>query len=174
LRRLVYSSSNFRAALVSPLLAIRAKTKHGRGVSEDLFIADGLFIPAAELRWVAVRSSGPGGQNVNKVSTKVELRFDLEGSTVLPEPVRTRLRALARTRCDAEGWILITSQRSRSQETNLQDARQKLAAFIRRALTPPIERRPTTPTRGAKERRLRAKKELADKKAGRRKVVPSE
>jgi len=143
-------------------------------VSEDLFIADGLFIPAAELRWVAVRSSGPGGQNVNKVSTKVELRFDLEGSTVLPEPVRTRLRALARTRCDAEGWILITSQRSRSQETNLQDARQKLAAFIRRALTPPIERRPTTPTRGAKERRLRAKKELADKKAGRRKVVPSE
>jgi ribosome-associated protein len=143
-------------------------------VSEDLIITEQLTLPAAELSWVAVRSSGPGGQNVNKVSTKVELRFDLPGSTVLTDPVRARLGVLARTRLDADGRILVTSQLTRSQERNLEDARQKLADLVRRALEPPRKRRPTSPSRGAKERRLRAKKEVADKKAGRRKVAPSD
>lgn len=137
-------------------------------MNRDLVISPTLIVPAAELEWVAVRSSGPGGQNVNKVSTKVELRFDLEGSVVLPESVRARLRAIARTRLDAEGKIVIASQLTRSQERNLEDAREKLAELIRQALTPPKKRRPTKPTRGAKERRLKAKRELSDKKRSRK------
>jgi ribosome-associated protein len=139
-------------------------------VSEDLVIDERLTLPAAELSWVAVRSSGPGGQNVNKVSTKVELRFDLSGSTVLSEAVRARLAAIAKNRLDADGRILIASQLTRSQERNLEDAREKLAELVRRALIAPRKRRPTSPTRGAKERRLRAKREHADKKQGRRKI----
>lgn len=139
-------------------------------MSSDLFISPALTLPASELSWVAVRSSGPGGQNVNKVATKVELRFDLEGSTVLSEPVRARLRALARNRLDAEGRILISSQRTRSQEANLQDAREKLAALVRKALAPQRPRRPTRPSRGAKERRLEGKRQQAEKKRARGKV----
>lgn len=143
-------------------------------MSEDLFISDRLTIPAEELHWVAVRSSGPGGQNVNKVATKVELRFNLPGSVVLTESVRTRLQNIARTRLDADGWILITSQVTRSQERNLEDAKAKLVALVLRALSPPRTRRPTSPTRGSKERRLREKKAVGEKKANRRKFTPSD
>ena len=141
-------------------------------MSTDLFVTPNLTLPASELSWTAVRSSGPGGQNVNKVATKVELRFDLQGSAVLPETVRTRLRALARNRLDADGRILISSQRTRSQETNLQDARTKLADLVRSALTTQRPRRPTRPSRGAKERRLQSKRMQAEKKRGRGKVDP--
>jgi len=143
-------------------------------MSEDLAINPQLVLPAAELSWCAVRASGPGGQNVNKVATKVELRFDLEGSAVLPEAVRARLRSIARNRLDAEGRILIASQLTRSQERNLEDAREKLAELVRRALVPPRRRRPTRPSRGAKERRLAEKRKQADKKRVRGKVEPGE
>jgi ribosome-associated protein len=133
-------------------------------MTSDLAITDGIIIPAAELEWVAVRSSGPGGQNVNKVATKVELRFDLAHTLVLDAATRARLTSLARGRLDASGRIIVTSQVSRSQERNLEDAREKLAALIRRALTLPKPRRPTKPSRGAKERRLQAKRVLAEKK----------
>jgi ribosome-associated protein len=139
-------------------------------MADDLDIDGRVVVPAAELQWTAVRSGGPGGQNVNKVATKVELRFDLPGSAALAPAVKARLRALAGPRLDAEGWILITSQATRSQADNLEDARGKLAALIRRALVPPKRRRPTRPTAGSKERRLGAKRQLAEKKNARGRV----
>lgn len=143
-------------------------------MADDLDIDGRLVVPAAELQWTAVRSGGPGGQNVNKVATKVELRFDLPGSTVLPAAVKARLRALCASRLDAEGRLVVTSQATRSQSDNLEDARSKLAALIRRALVPPKRRRPTRPTAGSKERRLGAKRQHAEKKGGRGRVPPSD
>ena len=134
----------------------------------DLEVTDTLVIPAAELEWGAVRASGPGGQNVNKVATKVELRFDVAGSTVLSPAVKARLVALAGRRIDAEGRLLIISQASRSQSGNLADARERLAALVRAALVRPKTRRRTRPTRGSVRRRLDSKRRHAEKKADRR------
>ncbi len=86
----------------------------------DLFVTDALTLPSAELAWTAVRAGGPGGQNVNKVATKIELRFDLPGSVVLGAAVRARLATLARGRLDAEGRVLITCDETRSQLQNLE------------------------------------------------------
>jgi len=113
-------------------------------------------IPAGDLSWRAVRSSGPGGQNVNKVASKVELRFDLDGTRALDDETKTRLRALAGTRL-AGGEVIVTSQAARDQKQNLDDARAKLADLIARALHRPKKRRPTKPTRGSVERRLAGK-----------------
>ena len=125
-------------------------------------------IPEADLTWTAVRASGPGGQNVNKVASKVELRFDLAGTRALSEPVKARLRALARGRLDSEGRLMITSQKHRDQPHNLEDARDKLAALVAEALVPPRPRRPTRPTRGSVERRIGAKKRRSAAKRDRR------
>jgi ribosome-associated protein len=135
---------------------------------EDLEITEQLSVPARELSWTAVASGGPGGQNVNKVATKVQLRWDLAGSTVLPDWARARLLTLAGRRVDRDGGLLITRSTTRSQERNLELARQALAALIREALARPTRRRPTRPSAAAKRRRLDAKRRLSQKKTDRR------
>jgi ribosome-associated protein len=134
----------------------------------DLPVTQVLVLPSAELEWTAVRSSGPGGQNVNKVSTKVELRFAFAESSVLSLPVRARFAALVRGKLDADGRLVLTSDETRSQTQNLELVRERLAALVRAALVPPKPRRPTKPSRGSKERRLSGKKHQSDKKQNRR------
>ena len=129
-----------------------------------------VVIPAADLSWTAVRSSGPGGQNVNKVATKVLLRFDLQGSHSLSPAVKARLRALAHGRIDAEGSLRIVSQKTRDQSRNLQDALDRLAELVRRALIVPRARRPTKPTRAARTRRMDDKQRQSRKKSLRAQV----
>jgi ribosome-associated protein len=137
-------------------------------MSRSLSIHASLTIPAAELTWKAVRSSGPGGQNVNKVASKVELRFDLAHTEVLDETTRAKLHALARARLDAAGQILVVSQKTRDRERNLEDAREKLRQLILRALVRERPRKPTRPSRGAKKRRLEDKRHQAERKRDRR------
>ena len=132
-----------------------------------------LFLDDGEIEESFVRASGPGGQNVNKVSSAVQLRFDLSGSRSLPEDVRERLRRLAGRRLTREGVIVIIAQRYRSQERNRQDALDRLVALVRRAAEAPTPRRPTKPSRAAKERRLAAKARRATTKE-RRRAQPDE
>jgi ribosome-associated protein len=124
-------------------------------------------VPERELEWTAVRASGPGGQNVNKVSTKVELRFDFEASEALSAAAKARLRALAEHRLDAEGRILITSQVARTQPKNLENARERLAELLAKALIAPKRRRPTRPSRAAKRARVDDKRVHSKKKQSR-------
>jgi len=120
-------------------------------------VSQQLEIPDSELSVAFMRSSGPGGQNVNKVASAVQLRFDLAGSTVLSPRVKARLRTLAGRRLASDGAILIQARSLRSQEQNRRDAEQRLATLIRAALVEPKIRRATRPTRASKERRLASK-----------------
>ena len=137
---------------------------------DDLPIKDDVVIPASDLDWSASRSGGPGGQNVNKTATKVDLRFDLPGCSVLHPAVKARLRKQPDAMVDAEGQLVIVSSATRSQSANLEDARERLREKIRAALVRPKRRRKTKPSRGAKRRRLKAKRITAEKKQNRKKV----
>ena len=127
-------------------------------MGEPIRIARGIVVPEAALEWRAVRSAGPGGQNVNKVASKVELRVDLHGVSGLSGPARVRLAALAAGRLAADGRLLVTSQRTRDQLRNLADARDKVKKLVERAMKAPRPRRITQPSPAAVERRLRQKR----------------
>ena len=117
-----------------------------------------ISIDEGELEERFIRASGPGGQNVNKLSSAVQLRFDVRHSPSLPDDVRARLERLAGRRLTREGVLVIIAQRHRTQERNRADALERLTELIQRAAVAPVPRRPTKPTKGSRERRLESKK----------------
>ena len=136
----------------------------------SLEITPTLVIPDTDLSLAFIRASGPGGQNVNKVSSAVQLRFDMAGTTALSDAVKSRLRALAGRRVTDDGAILITARNQRSQDHNRREALERLAELIRNALIVPKTRKATKPTRASRERRLEGKTRTQQTKQTRRKV----
>src|SRR5262245_27294101 len=153
-RRLVYSCPS---------------TALGRGVAGDrMRRIGGIEIDEGELEERFIRASGPGGQNVNKLSTAVQLRFDVRRSPSLPDGVRARLERLAGRRLTNDGVLVITAHRHRTQERNREDARERLIELIREAAIPPTPRRATRPTRASREPRIQTKKRRSTIKSLRR------
>lgn len=137
-------------------------------------ITQTIVLAAEELEFHFIRSAGPGGQNVNKVASAVQLRFDAARSSALTGPLRARLRALAGRRMNADGVIVITARTHRSQARNREDAVQRLVELIRAAARPPTPRKPTTPSRAQRQRRLADKRRRAARKGLRGAPRPDE
>jgi len=135
-------------------------------------VTKNISIDESELEERFIRSPGPGGQNVNKVASAVQLRFDVAGSPSLPERVKQRLRSLSGQRMTDDGVLIIEARRHRSQHKNREDALDRLVALIRKAASPPKKRKTTKPTRAARERRLQQKRRRSEKKRRRRKPIP--
>ena len=133
-----------------------------------LAVTPDLIIDEKELEETFVRAAGPGGQNVNKVATAVQLRFDVQHSPSLPEAIRQRLKRLAANRLTMEGVLIIEAKRFRTQEQNRQDARDRLVALLRQAVHPPKPRRATQPTRAARQKRIEQKRQRSQVKRLRR------
>ncbi len=137
-------------------------------LSAMIEVTSAIQLADEEVQLRAVRASGPGGQHVNKVSTAIELRFDVRGSAALPEPVRARLYRLAGNRLTMDGVLVLVAQEHRSQELNRQAAVDRLVELVREAAKPPPPpRKKTKPTKASKERRLKAKSQRSGVKAGR-------
>ena len=137
-----------------------------------LRITQHIQVPESEIAWEFTRASGPGGQNVNKVSTAVRLRFDVRNSPSLPAHVKQRLRRIAGSRMTADGVLLIEARRQRTQEGNRREAVKRFREWLRRAAAPPPMRRKTHPPAGAKERRIEHKRHRARIKTLRRPPAP--
>jgi ribosome-associated protein len=132
-----------------------------------LVVNSRITIPDDELRFSYVRSSGPGGQNVNKVNSKAVLRWSVAANASVPEDVRGRFVAKYQARLTVDGEIIVTSDRYRDQGRNTEDCREKLRELLLAVAVPPKKRRPTKPTKGARERRLKSKSEQSAKKQSR-------
>ena len=133
-------------------------------------ITPDISLPDQDLTWSFVRASGPGGQNVNKVATAAQLRFDLAGTVSLEPAAKQRLRSLAGRRVTEDGALIIVARNQRTQEANRREALERLADLIRRALVAPKVRKATRPTRAARQRRLETKTQRRSTKQLRRKV----
>jgi ribosome-associated protein len=133
-------------------------------------ITDTIILNENEIELEFVRSSGPGGQNVNKVSTAVQIRFDAAGSSAIPDTARDRLKKIAGQRMTTEGVIIIKANRFRSQEQNRQDAINRLISLIQRAIERPKTRRPTRPSAASKKHRLANKRHRSETKRQRKTI----
>jgi len=153
--------------------AAAGHSPHNRDV-EAIVVTEAVRVPAWGLSVRAVRASGPGGQNVNKVATKIDLRVDLDAIEGLTPAARERLTVLTRHRLDADGRLVVTSQATRDQSRNAEDARDKVRRLVRAALVAPRPRRPSRPTATSVEQRLAGKKRRAAVKEARGRPLPDD